>query len=713
MNKRSTTLSLAVATVLLAAGAAQAQETAAPDTSAWACKKCPFPATGYDSTVELGAGYLDESSAKFGDYTGLDKDGAYVVANAEGKATYESGYEISYDMRDLGLDSREVRLDGGKQGSYDFSLFYDRVPHRIADTAETVFGGIGSTNQTLPSGWVTAGSTGGMTALDSSLRSPDVGYDRDRYGAAGRYFLGSNWGFTLDYRRDDRNGTRPTYGSFGSVTSQLLRPIDDATDRLNLSARYEGSRWFAQVGYYGSIYDNKASALRWENPFNSFVPAATTGQMALEPDNSYNEIAVSAGMHGLPGYTVIAFSAATGEGSQDVSFLPYTITPGLTTDALPMSNLDGKVKVNRADLTVTSRPIDRLRLRGSVAWDERSNDSKQAAFTSIVHTDLFPVSVDRINPAYGYDRLRVLASADYDFYPDLTVGAGGEYRKLDRKGTEQEVRSEDTVDGFVRVNYRPSGYLGFVVKGGFNERNLGNKYDTSVAAGYGQNPLLRKYELAYRFERYGDLLANLAVGTLPLTLSANVHYGDINYSETDLGLQSGLNRRYGVDLTWAVNDKASAYGSVGREKLSAGTRGSSDFSDPNWRSDQQDDFQTYGAGVRYQFAPDLALNLDYTYAKGDSDTNVVGLGGGKFPTVRSQLDTFKADFTYGLSKRTDIVFTWWHEKLSTDDWAVQGIGPATLPTVLALGIDPYNYSVNYVTASVRYYFGPRGEDAAE
>jgi hypothetical protein len=30
----------------------------------------------------------------------------------------------------------------------------------------------------------------------------------------------------------------------------------------------------------------------------------------------------------------------------------------------------------------------------------------------------------------------------------------------------------------------------------------------------------------------------------------------------------------------------------------------------------------------------------------------------------------------------------------------------TLPTVLGLGIDPYNYSVNCVTASVRYYFGP-------
>jgi predicted porin len=76
--------------------------------------------------------------------------------------------------------------------------------------------------------------------------------------------------------------------------------------------------------------------------------------------------------------------------------------------------------------------------------------------------------------------------------------------------------------------------------------------------------------------------------------------------------------------------------------------------------------------------------------------------------VTSRLDTLKADVTYALSKRTDLVFTWWHEKLDSKDWALQGIEPATLPTVLALGYDPNNYNVDYVTASVRYYFKPRG-----
>jgi hypothetical protein len=38
-----------------------------------------------------------------------------------------------------------------------------------------------------------------------------------------------------------------------------------------------------------------------------------------------------------------------------------------------------------------------------------------------------------------------------------------------------------------------------------------------------------------------------------------------------------------------------------------------------------------------------------------------------------------------------------------------------LPTVLGLGVDPYNYDVNYVTLSLRYKFGakPAADEAAE
>ena len=709
MEQRSHKLSIAVATILLAAASGvQAEESAAPDTSAWACKKCTF-AQGYTATAELGVGGLDDSSAKFGDYTGLDEDGAYVVANAAGGVALESGYRIDYELLDLGLDSRAASIQGGKQGAYEFGLSYDRIPHRISDTGETIFSG--SDDLSLPGGWVRAGSTAGMTALGTSLRPVDVGFDRDRYGANGRFFLGDKWTVGLDYKRDERSGTRPRFGSFGSVSTEMLRPIDDTTDRINADVRYQGKHWFAQLGYFASIYDTKAASFQFDNPFNAFVPGGDRGQMALEPDNFYSEVAVSLGWYGLPGNTAVTLSGAMGQGTQDTGFTAYTINPNVAVDALPLQNLDGDVSVTRADLTASARPVDRLHLRGSASYDERQNDSRQAAFTSIVHTDLFPLAEDRVNAVYGYERTRLNGSADFDVYDDLTVGVGGEWRQTDRTGTALEVSGEEVLDGWGRAQFRPSGYLGFVVKGGVEERDP-DKYDVSVGTSFGQNPLMRKYNQAYRYRAYGELLANVAVGSLPLSLSASVHYGDDSYLQSDLGLVSGLDRRYGVDLNWTVNERIAAYATLGREKIDSTTKGSSTFTAADWTGNVQDDFETYGAGVNAQFTDKINVNLDYTYGAGNSRTNIIGTGSGTFPVVTSELSSFKAGVTYGFSQRTDLMLTWWYESLKTNDWSYNS-QPAAMPTVLGLGVDPYNYDVNYVTLSMRYRFGAKPAAEAE
>jgi MtrB/PioB family decaheme-associated outer membrane protein len=713
MEQRSQKLILAISALLLgAASGVRAEETPAPDTSAWACSKCTF-AKGYTAEAELGAGYLDESSAKFGDATGLDEDGVYVVANATGGVALESGYNLDYELLDLGLDSRSVGLTGGKQGSYDFGLSYDRIPHRLSDTGETIFGGVDSDQLSLPGGWVRAGSTAGFTALNSSLRDVEVGFDRDRYRANARYLLGDKWTFGLDYRRDERSGTRPRFGSFGSVSTEMLRPIDDSTDRITADVRYQGKNWFAQVGYFASIYDTKVPGFQFDNPFNAFVTGGNQGQMTLEPDNFYSEVAASAGWYGLPGNTTVTLSAAMGQSTQDESFVGYTLNPNVGVDALPLNNLDGDISVTRADLTVSAKPLDRLRLRGAASYDERDNDSRQAAFTSIVHTDLFPVAEDRVNAIYGYERTRLNGTADFDVYDDLTVGVGGEWRTLDRTGSAVEVSSEEVLDGYGRVQWRPSGYLGIVLKGGAEEREP-DRYDVDVAVANGQNPLMRKFNQAYRYRSYGELVGNVAIGSLPLALGVNVHYGDDSYMQSALGLVSGLDRRYGADLNWTVNEKISAYAAAGREKINARSKGSSVFAAPDWTGNVQDDFETYGAGMNAQFTDKIGVTFDYTYGSGHSRTVISGSAGGTFPVVKSELSSFKAGVTYGFNNRTDVMLNWWYETLSTSDWAYTS-QPAALPTVLGLGVDPYNYDVNYVTLSLRYRFGvkPAAEAAAE
>jgi MtrB/PioB family decaheme-associated outer membrane protein len=704
MQNRSLLLSIAVASCLYAAGASVASD-AAPDTSEWACSKCPFPKGEYRATATAGVGYLDESSAKFGQYTGLDEKGGKVVADAEGTYFGENGYTLSYDFADLGLSSRSLDLVGGRAGAYAFGLHYDRVPYPIWDTTETVFSGVGSQDLTLPNNWVYGGSTSGMTTLNQNLRSVDVGYNRDRYGATGKYYWGPNLVLGVDYRRDERSGFSSQFGTIGSTSTQLLKPIDDNTDRVEAALRYQTERWFAEVAYNGSFYNTKAASLTWANPFGLALPGTDEGRMALAPDNDYNELAISAGWYGLPGNTTVSISAATGKGSQDVSYLPYTINPTISTLPLPMSNLDGDVGVTRADITVTSRPWSRLSLRGSVTYDERDDSSRQAAFDSIVYADSFRTVGAVTNPLYGFERTRFTGSADWEVWDKLQVGAGGEYRTLKRTGTKQEVSEERLADGWGRAEYRPTGYLGFVVRGGAMEREPSDPYDTAVAVEYGQNPLMRKYNMAYLYRSYGELVANVSLGELPLTLSASGFYADDSYTKSRIGLRSGIDRRYGIDLNWAVNDKVSAYVTGGQDKIDSKQWGSSTFSNPDWKGDVEDAFSTMGGGVSARLSDRLGFDLDYTFAQGNSHTTVSGVNAGSFPAVRSELSSVRADFEFDVTERMGVELTWWYERFTSSDWALQGIGPATLPNVLSLGADPYDYSVSYVTIAVTYLFG--------
>jgi len=48
-----------------------------------------------------------------------------------------------------------------------------------------------------------------------------------------------------------------------------------------------------------------------------------------------------------------------------------------------------------------------------------------------------------------------------------------------------------------------------------------------------------------------------------------------------------------------------------------------------------------------------------------------------------------------------------YENLPTEDWALEGVEPDTLPTVLGLGARPYDDEVWMVGISFRYFLGDR------
>ena len=133
-----------------ALSAAASSAVAAVDTSQWKCESCPFEKTGISGTADVGAGVVSDDSAKFGDHTGLNKKGGFLVAGGAARYRGEGGLFGTVAAADLGLDSRSLAAEVGQEGLYALRFGYAEFPHRISDSARTPFLGNGSSVLALP-----------------------------------------------------------------------------------------------------------------------------------------------------------------------------------------------------------------------------------------------------------------------------------------------------------------------------------------------------------------------------------------------------------------------------------------------------------------------------------------------------------------------------------------------------------------------------------
>src|SRR5450755_1173883 len=260
MNIYSSLYLLGALGALTAASAAAATA----DTSQWKCESCPFP-KGTTGSVDVGLGAVSDASAKFGDYTGLQRQGAHLVLGGTVSRRGDDGYFADLSATDLGLENRRVVGQAGREGIYSLRLGYAEMPRHLSDGAATPFLGSGGDALTLPAGFPAA-STAAMP-LAGTLQPIDLGYKYKRFDLGGSWIAGQDWSYRLSVRRDVRDGTKPTSGSFFSSASQLAAPVDQVTDQLEVSASYATRRLQATLGYEISMFRNDHEALTWSNPF--------------------------------------------------------------------------------------------------------------------------------------------------------------------------------------------------------------------------------------------------------------------------------------------------------------------------------------------------------------------------------------------------------------------------------------------------------------
>lgn len=133
-----------------------------------------------DSSVSIGAAGVtgaENERSFFGQYNGLRRQDAYLLLDLDViKRDDATGTWTTFQGRNLGLDTREIRFGQQKQGDWKYSFEYDEMIRRDPRTINTSLVGAGSTAPVV-SRLATAGS-GSDVNLDLKRKNTTIALEK-------------------------------------------------------------------------------------------------------------------------------------------------------------------------------------------------------------------------------------------------------------------------------------------------------------------------------------------------------------------------------------------------------------------------------------------------------------------------------------------------------------------------------------------------------
>lgn len=639
---------LLVAALMQVLPASAAKTDKVADEGNKACEDCP-DTSGRSGWVEGGIGAQSDDSTHFGRYNGLVDSGA--VINVNGAVTYRGkldGAFLNGEFVDLGLDSRRISVEGGKQGKYTVGVEYDQLPD-----------------------------------YRKNLTSALLKTERDRVDVKFSAVTGKDWAISGHYRHETKEGTRDVGAGFGYDIPKILAvPINYQTDDFGILLGYQGERLQAHFGYDGSLFRNEHDAINWNNP--GVGPA--TGRIAESPDNQSHQFSALLGYQ-LSDSTRLGAKFARGRLTQDQAFLGLNATTAAT------GSLQGEVDTTLAKLELNSRPMPRLRLDASYTYSDRDNNTPVNAYAYLL-TDYAVSPGIRMNRPYSFTQNLLRLKAGYRIGNGTDLSGGFDNDKMDRTYQQAEQTEDRTV--WAKLKLQPLERLDTMLKISHADRDV-SAYNPA-AYGSPESPLMKAFEMADRArDKAGFELGWSVRDNVNLGLSLD-YYKD-EYKNMVLGLTQASGFTATPSLTYALNDKLSASVYYTHEKLKSEQAGQEWIGiTPNWVEADTNQTDTVGLSVNWKaIAKKLDIGADLVYSEFNGKMRYPGYT--DLPEVNSTLTALGVHGTYALKENMSMRVDYRYEKYNETDWA-----NANVPTVLTLGVAPANQETHLIFVSVRYAF---------
>jgi hypothetical protein len=377
----------------------------------------PASQTTPEKKVEVGVGGVSDNSSKFGEYNGLQNQGPFGIANFDlrGGAAYDSASTWRWHLKgtNLGLETRNLSAEFGKQGKFRFHFVYDELLANRSDTFQTPYLGAGTNNLTLPSNWIApkvpqvsatavnflsfdpiAGTgstivagvltppTAAQLATLASIRTADVpafhNFDlatkRTRVDVGFSYSPDQQWDIPVSFTHEHKSGSK----ALGAVSSQvsefaIIMPdrVDQDTDQANASVTYKHKKLLVTFAYYGSFFHNNVKSMTWQD-VNDPTKSAT---MASAPSNQFNQFSTTFG-YKISSNAKLVVTGSYGRSTQNDPFLdPTTAANGQLAFGLAASSLNGLVVSSMINAKLTAKRGKNWNFSAAYKFDNRDNQT--------------------------------------------------------------------------------------------------------------------------------------------------------------------------------------------------------------------------------------------------------------------------------------------------------------------------------------------------
>ncbi len=614
------------------------------------------------SSIALGTAYLSKDAPRFGLYSGMKDEGLYGVLDFNIIRLDEAtGTWLKFNGRNLGLESRDLRVTHERQGDWAYSLDYSETTRHEPRSVTTAVRGIGTANLIVPNT-----STPG-SALSLKMK-------REATGLTFSKQLGGGFEVLVKVRNEEKDGARLFARGESGGMEFTPEPINSTTRQLDTTLGYTNENLHLNVGYYGSAYDNHSTALNIAGG-TTLALRTTHNLIALPPDNESHQLHVGGGYKFSP-TTKGTFKVAYARATQNSTFI--TSVPVAT-------DLGARVDTTRAQFGVSSRPLPKLSLLANFNYDDRDDKTPVRRFATVV--------VPGTSTFTGQNEPRSMRTtsgkleASYLLPMAMRVTGGFDYVEKDRNSYPVRVTGyrEKTEEASYRMVLQRS--MSETVSGSIeyvHSNRHGSPYLASTMTNLANNPV-QAITPIHLMDRQRDKVRLSASWTpseeLSLQFALDESRDDYGHrTAAQMGLREGRANNISVDATYSLSDDWQANAWVSRNATRLDQAGGGVANAPAltplntaWLAALTNNGKSVGIGLRGKMGSKFDVGVDLSHSEVIDAYRMQLLTSGAPisaapPSYFTRQSSLKAFTKYAVDKNAIIRFDYIYDRFSTNDW---------------------------------------------